>query len=255
MKKIIIIPSRLGSTRLKRKALLDIEGKILVQRVFEQASKSKMADAVYIATDSKEIVDACKKFTNNVLLTSKNCKSGSDRVAEVASRMADAGIIMNVQGDEPFVDPDMLDDIFSVFDKDKEVYMASAMSHFGSVESLKNPNTVCVVTDKSNYGLYFSRSIIPFDRQHLAMEDKSLEQMLKIVRKHIGVYAFTRDFLLKYTQMPQTFLEKTEMLEQLRALENGYKIKMIETNYSSVSVDTQEDLERCRKLTKRKIFK
>ena len=246
MKKIIVIPSRIGSTRLPRKPLCDIGGQSLIERTYKQALKSKLADEVYIATDSNEILEHCKNFTENVLMTDANHKCGTDRVAEVAESVG-ADIVMNVQGDEPFVDPEMLDALFKAFDDD-DVYMASAMGRFKSTESLQSPNTVNVVVDKDNYALYFSRSILPYCR-----DDNDLETHLKLARKHIGVYAFRNDFLQKFTQMPQTFLEKTEMLEQLRALENGFKIKMIETDYASISVDTQEDLDVCRKIVAKHI--
>ncbi len=248
MKNIVIIPARLNSTRLPQKVILDICGKSMIQRVFEQAQKSKNIDEVFIATDSDVVVKVCNKFTPNVILTDESCQSGTDRLAQ-AVKDIDCKFVINVQGDEPLIDPDLIDKLTETFEE-QEVQMASAMFKISKIGDLKDPNAVTAVVDKNNYALYFSRSMIPFPRD--LVFDESVFQKV-VFWKHIGIYGYTKDFLLKFPSLEQTPLEKSEKLEQLRVLENGYKIKMIETDYNPLSVDVQKDLEKVIEIVKNEI--
>jgi len=242
MKNIVIIPARLGSSRLPRKVILDICGKPMVQHVYEAAKKAKHIDEVYIATDSKEVEDICKSFTSNVIMTSKKHESGTDRLAEAVESI-DAENIINVQGDEPLIDPKLIDELALALEN-SNAPMVSAMHKIKTTEELKTPNVVKVTVDKNNQALYFSRSIIPHHRdewESLLNHHETIPEPLKFY-KHIGIYGYRKEFLIKYSNMEQTYLERLEKLEQLRVLENGYKINMVETPYKSIGVDTIDDL-------------
>ena len=241
MKKVIIIPARLDSSRLPKKVLLDLKGKTVIQRVYEQCLKVKNIDGVYIATDSSEIEEVCRSFTNHIILTKSSHQSGTDRIGEAVAGI-DCDIIVNVQGDEPFIDPNLIEELVHSFDDD-QVYMASAMSKIENIKDLQDPNVVKVVVDTQNNAIYFSRAPIPFPRDH--QESIQLNEQLKKHNffRHIGIYGYQKDFLAKYTKMDQTNLEKLEKLEQLRVIENGFKIKMIEAASSLIGIDTQEDYE------------
>jgi 3-deoxy-manno-octulosonate cytidylyltransferase (CMP-KDO synthetase) len=244
MKTVVIIPARLGSSRLPRKVILDICSKPMVQHVFEAAKKAKYIDDVYIATDSDEVMQICKNFTSNIILTSKAHESGTDRLAE-AIEAIECDNIINVQGDEPLIDPKLISELALALQK-RETSMVSAMHKIKTTEELKSPNAVKVTVDKKSNALYFSRSIIPHHRDEwetLLNKHQEIPSALNFY-KHIGIYGYTREFLKEYATMEQTYLEKLEKLEQLRVLENGYKIKMIETEYEPVGVDILEDLER-----------
>ncbi|SHO80682.1 3-deoxy-manno-octulosonate cytidylyltransferase [hydrothermal vent metagenome] len=248
MKKIVVIPARLNSTRLPNKVLLDLKGKSVVQRVYEQCKKAKNIDEVYITTDSQKVKDICKKFTKNIIITDEKHQSGTDRIAE-AIKEIESDIIINVQGDEPFIEPSLIEDIGNSFE-DSDTLMSSAMHKIQKVEELKNPNVVKVTIDNNNNALYFSRSIIPHHRdewESLLNHNIDIPSPLKFYR-HLGIYGYKKDFLIKYSNMEQSYLERLEKLEQLRVLENGYKIKMIESNYNSIGIDTQEDYERALKM-------
>ena len=248
IKKVVIIPARLSSSRLPGKVLLDLKGKSVIQRVYEQVSKAKQIDDIYIATDSEEVRKECEKFTENIILTSSKHQSGTDRIAEAIKKI-DCDIIINVQGDEPFIRPYLIDELSKIIE-DSTVEMASVMHKINDVDELKNTNTVKVIVNKQNEAIYFSRSIIPYCRDEyeiLLNEHKKIPENLKFYR-HLGIYAYTKNFLLKYINLEMTYLEKLEKLEQLRVLENGYKIKMIETNYNSIGIDTQEDYEKALKI-------
>lgn len=238
MKTIVVIPARLESLRLPNKILLNISGKTLIQRVYEQVKKAKNIDDIYIATDSKKIYDVVNKFGGKSILTSSKHKSGTDRIAEAIENIQATNII-NVQGDEPLINPDLIDNLVEVFQKNKDIYFATAMIRIKNPKDLDNPNVVKVITDLQNNAIYFSRSKIPFS-----------ENIVNNYFKHIGIYIYKKDFLLKYSRLNQTPLEKMESLEQLRAIENGFKIQMIETNYESIGVDTLEDLEKVREIIK-----
>ena len=241
MKKVIIIPARLDSSRLPKKVLLDLKGKTVIQRVYEQCLKVKNVDGVYIATDSMEIKEVCETFTNNVIITKRTHNSGTDRIGEAVSAV-DCDIVINVQGDEPFIEPSLIEALVNSF-SNSEISMSSAMSKINNVKDLQNTNVVKVVTDLHNNALFFSRSLIPFPRdvKEISTANEVLEESQFF--RHIGIYGYRKDFLLHFVNLEQSYLEKVEKLEQLRALENGFKIKMIEASSSLIGIDTQEDYE------------
>ncbi len=241
MKKVIIIPARLDSSRLPKKVLLDLKGKTVIQRVYEQCLKVKNVDGVYIATDSIEIKEVCETFTDKVVITKSTHQSGTDRIGEAVSAI-DCDIVINVQGDEPFIEPSLIETLVNSF-SNSDISMSSAMSKINTVKDLQNTNVVKVVTDLHNNALFFSRSLIPFPRdvKEISTAKEVLEKCL--FYRHIGIYGYRKDFLLKFVNMEQSYLEKVEKLEQLRALENGFKIKMIEANSSLIGIDTREDYE------------
>ena len=241
MKKVIIIPARLDSSRLPKKVLLDLKGKTVIQRVYEQCLKVKNVDGVYIATDSIEIKEVCETFTDKVIITKSTHQSGTDRIGEAVSAI-DCDIVINVQGDEPFIKPSLIEALVNSF-SNSEISMSSAMSKINNVKDLQNTNVVKVVTDLHNNALFFSRSLIPFPRdvKEISIAKEVLEKGQFF--RHIGIYGYRKDFLLKFVNMEQSYLEKVEKLEQLRALENGFKIKMIEANSSLIGIDTREDYE------------
>ncbi|MDD5131977.1 MAG: 3-deoxy-manno-octulosonate cytidylyltransferase [bacterium] len=233
MRIIGVIPARLKSTRLPEKPLQMVCGKYLVQRVYEQAKKARHLDDVIIACDHEKIAEACRQAGAKVVLTSPDCTSGTDRVAEIA-RKTKADIFLNIQGDEPLIDPRTVDQVALLF-RDKTVVMGTAVIPMKQKQDIPDPNVVKAVLDKQLNVLYFSRSPLPYQRNKV----KEL-----IYYKHLGLYGFRREFLLKFAALPQTVLEKTESLEQLRALENGYRIRAVITRYDSIGVDTAQDLKK-----------
>jgi len=241
MKKVIVIPARLDSSRLPKKVLLDLNGKTVLQRVYEQCLKVKNVDEVYIATDSLEIKEVCETFTNKVIITKSTHQSGTDRIGEAISSI-DCDIVINIQGDEPFIEPSLIEALVNSF-SNSDISMASAMSKINNVKDLHNSNVVKVVTDLHNNALFFSRSLLPFPRdvKEISIAKEVLEKYQFF--RHIGIYGYRKEFLLHYVNMEQSSLEKIEKLEQLRALENGFKIKMIETDSSLMGIDTLEDYE------------
>ena len=241
MKKVIVIPARLDSSRLPKKVLLDLNGKTVLQRVYEQCLKVKNIDEVYIATDSLEIKEVCETFTNQVVITKSTHQSGTDRIGEAISSI-DCDIVINVQGDEPFIEPSLIEALVNSF-SNSEISMSSAMSKINNVKDLQNSNVVKVVVDYHNNALFFSRSLLPYPRdvKEISIAKEVLEKYQFF--RHIGIYGYRKDFLLKFVNMEQSYLEKVEKLEQLRALENGFKIKMIEADISLIGIDTQEDYE------------
>ena len=243
MKKIVVIPARLSSTRLPNKVLLNLHGKSVVQRVYEQCIKAKHIDAVYIATDSQKVQEACLEFTQNVIMTSATHQSGTDRIAQAVEEIA-CDVVINVQGDEPFIDPTLIENLAYAFEEE-ETSMVSAMHKITDPKELSNPNVVKVTVDTHGHALYFSRSPIPYPREEWENIHtlSSLPKTLHFYR-HLGIYGYTKNFLLTYAQMAPSYLERTEKLEQLRVLENGYKIKMVETHYNSIGIDTQEEYEK-----------
>ena len=241
MKKVIVIPARLDSSRLPKKVLLDLKGKTVIQRVYEQCLKVKNIDGVYIATDSTEIEGVCRSFTDHIILTKSSHQSGTDRIGEAVSGI-DCDIVVNVQGDEPFIDPNLIEELVHSFDHD-QVSMASAMSKIENIKDLQDPNVVKVVLDTQNNAIYFSRAPIPYPRDHQEIIRSNEEFKKYNFFRHIGIYGYQKDFLAKYIKMDQTNLEKLEKLEQLRVIENGFKIKMIEAASSLIGIDTQEDYE------------
>ena len=234
-KAIGIIPARLAATRLPNKPLLDIAGKPMIQWVYERAKCAKLLDEVLVATPDEEILKCVESFGGKAVMTSAAHRSGTDRLAEAAESL-DADLILNIQGDEPLLDPSAVDALVEAMIRLPNVLMGSLMCRL-DVEEDDDPAVVKVVTDQEGFALYFSRARIPYPRDREAAEP----------RKHIGIYAYRRDFLIAFPRMDPTPLEKAESLEQLRALENGCRIMMVETTFSPTSVDTQEDLERVRK--------
>lgn len=237
MKKICIIPARYASTRLPGKPLQLIAGKPMIQRVYEQAILAQKVSEVIVATDDERVFQAVEKFGGKAVMTSPKHRSGTDRLAEVALQYPKVDVIINVQGDEPMIPPSIIDALAEAFEKDKNLVMATMKCPMLE-EEYADPAAVKVVTDLNGYALYFSRSLIPYPRNK---EDFK-------VYKHVGIYAYRRDFLLQYAVLEPTELEKTESLEQLRALENGYKIKVLESDFRGVGVDTPEDLAKVNKI-------
>lgn len=239
MKVIGTIPARFNSSRLAGKPLADIHGKPMIQLVYEAARKSRSLDSVVVATDDQRILDAVRKFGGNAVMTAPQHSCGTERVAEVAENEA-VDIVVNIQGDEPLIDPKMIDECVEVLQSDQDAGMATLLKRVGE-EAFEDRAVVKAVRDLRGRALYFSRSLIPFPRH--AVEEFA-------VFEHIGLYAYRKDTLLRLSRLPQSPLEKAEGLEQLRALENGIIIQTAETSCTDelVSVDTLADLERVRQI-------
>ena len=233
-----MIPARLDSSRLPGKLMMDLNGKSVILTTLENTIKTKLFDDVYVVTDSKVIYDHLKQFHENVLISSKKHISGSDRIAEIAQNL-EVDVVINVQGDEPFVDKKSLKNLIDVFanDKNKTIDLASLMEEIKDQSYIEDPNIVKVIVDSNGNAIYFSRSAIPYNRL-----DKSITYY-----KHIGVYAFRKNALIEFTNSEPTELEKIEKLEQLRYIERGKTIKMVLTTSSSIGIDTIFDLEKARK--------
>ncbi len=238
-----VIPARFASTRLMGKPLADIGGKSLLQHTYEGASRSKLVDKIVIAVDDEQVAKAAKSFGAAFIMTPKDCATGSDRIALVAKEFPRADIIVNIQGDEPFINGMMIDQAIEPLLFDPDVNVSTLAKLIDNVEELKSPSVVKVVFDYKNFALYFSRSPIPFVRD--AETDKQMLEKADIY-KHVGLYVYRKEYLLKFTKLEPTDLERWEKLEQLRMLENGFKIKIVETEFDSFSVDTPEDLEKAR---------
>lgn len=255
---IAIIPARLFSVRLPNKLLLPLDGKPLILWTLEQARKAKNISRVIVATDSEEISRVVEKSGGEAILTSRNHQSGSDRIAEVAENLPENSIIVNVQGDEPLISPVTIEKAVEAILQNESIKMATTCEPIHKIEDVLSADVVKVVSDANNFALYFSRSPIPFPRElvrkHGTLENALREEkdLLSIYRKHTGLYVYRREFLLQYTKLKQTNLENTEMLEQLRALESGAKIKVVEVSETSIGVDNQEDYERVKKIIEAK---
>jgi len=245
---VAVIPARYGSTRFEGKPLADILGKPMIQWVYEGVCEAQRVDEVMVATDDERIRQAVLGFGGRAVMTSSAHRTGTDRVAEVARRLR-AEIVVNVQGDEPLIKGSLIDRAVELLLSDKETPMASLMTPMREVREWLNPNVAKVVVDQDRFALYFSRSPIPFPRD-LRPEITSRrpfgnrKTLPHTVFKHIGLYVYRRPFLLRFSQTEPTPLEQLEKLEQLRALEKGYRIKMAIVNYEPVCVDTPEDLEK-----------
>jgi len=237
---ICIIPARYGSTRFEGKPLTDIRGKPMIQRVFEQVQKAGLVDEIYIATDDLRIKNAAEQFGAPIIMTSPHHTCGTDRITEAIQDIP-GELILNVQGDEPLIDPKAIDALVKPVLEDPEILMATLITRITDTDDANNPNVVKVVKDLKNNALYFSRQSIPFSR----------DGGIPVLYKQAGVYIFRREFLKKFSSLPQTPCENFEKLEQLRALEHGYRIRLVETDYYSVSVDTPEDAEEVRKILSR----
>jgi 3-deoxy-manno-octulosonate cytidylyltransferase (CMP-KDO synthetase) len=241
-----IIPARYASQRLPGKPLVDLLGKPMIQRVFEQASKARLVDEVVVATDDTRIEMVVKSFGGTAILTSAEIRSGSDRVAAVAQKMK-GDIFVNIQGDEPLIVPEMIDEAVQVLLDDHDAPVGTLAKKIESMDELLNPSVVKVALAENRYALYFSRSVIPFLRD----VPKQREWLRHgTFYKHIGLYVFRADFLKIYAGLLESRLELAEKLEQLRILENGYRIKAGVTRFDSVPVDTKEDAARVVKILK-----
>ncbi len=239
-----IIPARFASSRLLGKPLADIGGKPMILHTYASAKKSKLLDKLIIAVDDEKVFRVVKSFGAEVYMTPKTCTSGSDRIALVTEKIPDAHIIVNIQGDEPFIKGRMIDEAIEPLLFDKKVDLSTLARRITNVEDMKSPSVVKVVYDYNNYALYFSRSPIPFVRD----AKTNLERIQSTeIYKHIGLYVYRREALLKFTRLRPTDLEQIEKLEQLRFLEHGMKIKIVVTDYDSLSVDTPKDLEIARR--------
>lgn len=240
MKIIAVIPARYASTRFPAKLMQDLRGKTIIRRTYEATVATGLFDDVFVVTDSSLIFDEIANNGGKVVRSIKEHESGSDRIAEAVQNV-EADIVINVQGDEPFVNEENLKKLIDIFkvDYSKEVDLASLMTPIDNWKAIENPNNVKVVVDHTNMALYFSRSVIPYPR------DKEVSVQYY---QHIGIYAFRKSALLEFTTLPMKFLEASEKLEQLRYLEYGKRIKMAVTNHAGIGIDTPEDLEKARKL-------
>lgn len=251
---IAIIPARLFSTRLPNKLLLDLAGKPLILRTVEQAAKAKNISRVMVATDSEEILRVVRENGFEAVLTSTHHQSGSDRITEVAETLEENSIIVNVQGDEPLISPATIESAVEAILRDDSIDVATTCEPIDDIKDVLSPDVVKVVTDENGFALYFSRSPIPFPREAVKKYEtlenafNNEKDLLVLYRKHTGLYVYRREFLLKYTKLKQTKLEKLEMLEQLRALENGARVKVVEVWESSIGVDTKEDFDRVKQI-------
>jgi 3-deoxy-manno-octulosonate cytidylyltransferase (CMP-KDO synthetase) len=256
MSAIVLIPARYSSTRFPGKPLALLKGVPLIEHVYRNSLHSRLADDVIVATDSETIFEKVLSFGGKAVMTSADHESGTDRIAEAASSLA-YDIIVNVQGDEPLIRPEMIDEVISLLD-DKGASMGTLAKRVGTRSEIFDPNTVKVVCNEDGYAFYFSRAPIPFHRDIFATEARrygSAEAAFDdgfltsglFMYKHIGIYSYRRDVLLELSRLKPSRLEAIEKLEQLRALEHGYRIKVRETLFETVGVDTPEDLERIEK--------
>lgn len=236
MKSVVVIPARYGSTRLPGKPLREIGGKSIIEWVFRCAQQSKRADAVIITTDDERIGEKAASFGAPVVMTAPDCPTGTDRVCQAISGL-DADVIINLQGDEPQVRGDMIDTLIAAVEEEG-LDMATLCSFISDPHDYTSPHCVKVVADKNGFALYFSRAPIPFLQRNIA----------RPIYKHIGIYGFSRDFLEIFVSLPKGSLEECESLEQLRALEAGYRIKVLRVDYDGIGIDTEEDLKRANEL-------
>ena len=238
MKFIAIIPARYASTRFPGKPLAMLGGKTVIQRVYEQATA--VLGEAYVATDDERIYKAVEAFGGKAVMTRTDHKSGTDRIEEAASKInTDADVIINIQGDEPFIQASQIETLMHLFD-DPTTQIGTLGKHFETMEAIENPNSPKIVTDNRGFALYFSRSVIPYIRGKEHNEWFGEYPFLK----HLGIYAYRREVLAEVTKLPQSSLEKAESLEQLRWLQNGYRIRVGLTNIETVGIDTPEDLAR-----------
>lgn len=240
MKVIAVIPARYASTRFPAKLMQDLGGKTVILRTYDAAKRTRLFDDVFVVTDSEIIYEEIIAHGGKAIMSVKEHESGSDRIAEAVADMK-VDIIVNVQGDEPFIDNDSLSKVIEVFkdDNDRKIDLASLMREITDEAEINNPNHVKVVVDQNGFALYFSRSVIPYPRE----KNVGVRYF-----QHIGIYAFRKQALLDFYDLPMQSLEASEKLEQLRYLEFGKRIKMVETDHVTVGIDTPEDLERARKM-------
>jgi 3-deoxy-manno-octulosonate cytidylyltransferase (CMP-KDO synthetase) len=238
MKFMAIIPARYASTRFPGKPLAVLGGKTVIQRVYEQVSS--VLSEVYVATDDQRIYDCVEGFGGKAVMTREDHKSGTDRIEEAVEKIGtDADVIINVQGDEPFIQPSQVETLMHLFDA-SETQIGTLGKLFESMEAVENPNSPKIVTDNRGFALYFSRSVIPYIRGKERNDWFGQYPFLK----HLGIYAYRREVLAEVTRLPQSSLEKAESLEQLRWLQNGYRIRVGLTDVETIGIDTPEDLQR-----------
>ncbi|MDP2923219.1 MAG: 3-deoxy-manno-octulosonate cytidylyltransferase [Candidatus Omnitrophota bacterium] len=235
-----VIPARYQSTRLPFKLTRQLLGRPLIQWVWEKASAAHLLDSLIVACDDQKIKEVAEGFGANVVMTSLQHTSGTDRVAE-AVRDIDAKIVINIQADEPLMHPSTIDSLAETMLADPNLVMATVCKKLDNENEINNPNVVKVICDKDGFAIYFSRSVLPYYRDSNA---------IKTCYKHLGIYAYTKDFLYTFKNLPSSYLEEAERLEQLRAIEAGYKIKVIETKFDSIGVDTEEDLQKLEAMLK-----
>lgn len=257
MSVVAVIPARYGSTRLPGKPLAIIGGKPMIQHVYENASKAKLLDQIIVATDDRRIEQAVKKFGGNVVRTSKDHASGTDRLAEVARKLKAADWLVNIQGDLPFIRAQTIARAIQPLMDDRKIPMGTVCTAIYEMKDWQNPNVVKVLKDRAGFALYFSRAPIPFFRNNEIdvagkTSTSSSNQRLWGYR-HLGLYVYRRDFLLKFANLPPTPLERIESLEQLRALQNGYPIYVAEVDEHPIEVDTPDDLKNAERYLKTRI--
>ncbi|MFA5005493.1 MAG: 3-deoxy-manno-octulosonate cytidylyltransferase [Candidatus Omnitrophota bacterium] len=240
-----VIPARYSSTRFAGKVLAPIAGKPMIQHVWERAKQSKILDDLVIACDNDLVLQAALGFGAKAVMTSKQHTCGSDRISEVVNPL-DVKIVVNIQGDEPLIHPMMIDNVARALLDDSAISMATIKKKITDLDLVNDPNVVKVVTDKNDFALYFSRAAIPCRAANSDLEP--------VYYKHIGLYAYTKDFLFAYKNFPVSGLERTEKLEQLRVLDEGFRIKVIETKFDTFGVDTPEDLEKLKIYMERKNY-
>ena len=240
MKVIAVIPARYASTRFPAKLMQDLGGKTVITRTYEAAINTNLFDDVFVVTDSDLIFNEIVSQGGKAIMSLKEHESGSDRIAEAVANL-EVDIVINIQGDEPFIDKDSLEKLIQVYKNDSkgEVDLASLMREIKAIQDIENPNNVKVVVDQSGFALYFSRSVIPYPRE--------INVGVRFMQ-HIGIYAFRKQALMDFYNLPMKSLEASEKLEQLRYLEFGKRIKMVETNHVGIGIDTPEDLEKARGL-------
>lgn len=240
MKIIAVIPARYASTRFPAKLMQDLGGKTVILRTYEAAIETQLFDDVFVVTDSDLIYNEIVSNGGKAIMSIKEHESGSDRIAEAVENM-EVDVVINVQGDEPFINKKPLEQVIEIFknDADKKVDLASLMFEIKDKSEIENPNNVKVIVDQQGFALYFSRSVIPYPRE----ENVGVRYM-----KHIGIYAFRKEALMDFYRLPMLALEASEKLEQLRYLEYGKRIRMVETDHGSIGIDTLEDLEKARKM-------
>ncbi|OWP83072.1 MULTISPECIES: 3-deoxy-manno-octulosonate cytidylyltransferase [Flavobacterium] len=243
MKIIAVIPARYASTRFPAKLMQDLGGKSVILRTYESAVDAQLFDDVFVVTDSDLIYNEIVSNGGKAIMSLKEHESGSDRIAEAVENL-EVDIVINVQGDEPFIDAEPLKKIIKIFkeDVDRKVDLASLMFEIEDKVEIENPNNVKVIVDQQGFALYFSRSIIPYPRE----KNVGVRYM-----KHIGIYGFRKEALMDFYRLPMLSLEASEKLEQLRYLEYGKRIRMVETTHGSIGIDTPEDLEKAREFIKK----
>jgi 3-deoxy-manno-octulosonate cytidylyltransferase (CMP-KDO synthetase) len=233
-----VIPARYGSSRFPGKVLAKVDSRTMLEHVYERVSMARYLGAVVVATDDSRVHEEARRFGARVAMTRADHVSGTDRVAEVASAFEDCDLVVNIQGDEPLIDPNAIDSAVLPLLEEPAIPMGTLKKRIEVPREVEDPNVVKVVTDRFENAIYFSRSAIPYSRDRESCTHY----------KHIGLYVYRRNFLLRYSDMSMGPLERAEKLEQLRALENGFQIRVVETDYESFGVDTPEDLERVRHL-------